>query len=129
MGQAGQVDPVVVAGLDEIALHDVTQAALWREGRLTLLTIEPEKLGLRRYELSELAGGDPAHNARMLQEVLAGRGTDAHNQAVALNTGALLWIAGRAADLQQGLKHALQTLQEGQAADTLRRLAEISHGA
>jgi anthranilate phosphoribosyltransferase len=117
------------SGLDEIALHGPTEAALLIGGAVEPLTIRPEALGLRARAAAELAGGAPEDNARWLQQLLAGRGSAAHNEAVALNTGALLWVAGRAETIGAGLEQALDALASGGAAERLRRWAEVSHGA
>jgi anthranilate phosphoribosyltransferase len=131
LGMLGCQAALVVhgAGLDEIALHAESQAAMWRDGRLERKTIEPRELSLERYPPEELRGGDPEHNARWLQALLRGEGSEAHNSAVALNAGALLWISGRTPDLEQGLQMAKETLLSGLVADTLSGLSEISHGA
>lgn len=116
-------------GLDEIALHGSTTAALWRDGRLTELEITPEEAGLSRQPLECLRGGNPATNAALLRALLAGKGHPAHRDAVALNAGALAWIAGKASTLGDGVGIALETIASGRAATRLRTWAELSHGA
>lgn len=116
-------------GSDELALHAPTVAARWHAGRVEALTIEPADLGIERRPLAELAGGDAAENARWLAQVLAGRGSPAHADVVALNAGALWWVAGRAPDLAGGVAAARAALAAGGAAERLRRWAEVSHGA
>ena len=117
------------AGLDEIALHDITTAAWLHDGVVEELTLSPELAGLSRAPLSALAGGDPAAGAIWLSTLLAGRGDPVHMDAVALNAGALLWIAGRARDFRDGVELAATILERGAARDRLDRLAELSHGA
>jgi anthranilate synthase/phosphoribosyltransferase len=114
------------AGLDELAVHGPTQAALWRDGQVTELTLTPRDAGLDEYPLEALAGGAPEENAVWLQGLLAGRGAPAHEAAVALNAGALLWITGGAADLAAGTRRALETLRGGAALRRLARLAELT---
>ncbi len=116
-------------GLDEIALHGPTTAALWRDGRVTELEITPEEAGLRRHPVAALAGGDPAENLGLLVAVLEGRGAAAHRDAVALNAGALHWIAGRSATLADGVAAAREAVAGGGAARRLARWGELSHGA
>jgi anthranilate phosphoribosyltransferase len=116
-------------GLDEIALHGKTVAAFWDGESVQRLSFHPESLGLRRRSRESLAGGSADDNARWLREVLAGRGPEEHQEVVALNTGALLWIAGLAGDLRQGYDLARETLHAGGAAGRLARWAEVSHGA
>jgi len=117
------------SGLDEIALHGPTTAALLRGGQVESLSIEPKPLGLQRCGIDALRGGDAAANAHWLQELLAGRGARPHADAVALNAGALYWISGRAPGLREGLDAARDALAGGGAAERLRRWAELSDGA
>jgi anthranilate phosphoribosyltransferase len=114
-------------GLDEIALHGVTTAALWREGHLTELEFTPEEAGLARQPVEALRGGGPATNAAFLRALLAGRGQPAHRDAVALNAGALAWIAGLASTLADGVALALDAIASGRAAERLHRWVERSH--
>ena len=131
LGMLGCEAALVVhgSGTDEIALHGPTTAALWRDGALETLTIDPDDLGIARQPLAALAGGDAEENARWLRDVLAGGGTAAHRDVVALNAAALWWIAGRAPTLPGALAVARDVLASGRAAARLRRWAEISHGA
>jgi anthranilate phosphoribosyltransferase len=116
------------AGLDEIALHGPTQGALLLAGTITDITISPEDAGLHEHPLEALAGGDPQENAAWLLRLLAGEATSAHNEAVAINAGALLWIAGKAKDLAAGAAQALAVIAAGKAKERLVRWGELSHG-
>ncbi len=116
-------------GLDEIALHGSTTAALWKDGRLTELEFTPEEAGLPRASIGDLQGGDPAENAVWLTGLLAGRAAPAHRAAVAINAGALAWIGGRAETLADGVTLALAAIDGGGAANRLARWVELSHGA
>lgn len=132
LGMLGCRGALVVhgAGLDEIALHGPTEAVrLLPSGEVEPMTIEPDQLGLHRCGIEELRGGGPEDNAVWLRELLEGEGRESHCQAVALNTGALLWICDDTVeDLAQGTKRALAALESGQAAERLSRWAEMSHG-
>jgi anthranilate phosphoribosyltransferase len=116
-------------GLDEIALHAPTTAALLRDGRVHELELAPEQVGLARYGLDRLAGGAPEHNAAALRALAGGDGAPAHAAAVALNAGALAWVCGAAPELGAGVERAQAALSSGRVADRLARLAEVSHGS
>lgn len=103
------------AGLDEIALHAETAAMRVHDGEVEAITITPEQAGLRRAAIEPLTGGDPEENARRLQAVLAGRGSETERGMVAINTGALLMTAGLADDLRAGTEAALAALGDGRA--------------
>ncbi|HTU10462.1 MAG TPA: anthranilate phosphoribosyltransferase [Allosphingosinicella sp.] len=115
-------------GLDEIALHDATEAVRLTDGRIEHVTITPEQVGLERAPLGTIRGGGPEENAERLKALLMGQGTAAERDAVALNAGALLATAGEVANLRQGVTLALDTLLSGRAMRTLRGLVEITNG-
>jgi anthranilate phosphoribosyltransferase len=131
LGLLGCESALVVhgSGIDEIAPHGPTQAALLRVGQVEELVIEPEQAGLERIGIDEIRGGGAEENAQWLFAVLAGRGSRAHTQAVALNAGALLWIADQAPTFKAGVVHADEIIHSGRAAERLRRFAECSRGA
>jgi anthranilate phosphoribosyltransferase len=118
-------------GLDEIALHGVTTAALWKDGRVTELEFTPEEAGLARYDIAALRGGDPAHNAKWLRGMLGGGNgvAPAHRAAVAVNAGALAWIAGLSDTLGTGVELALDAIDSGRCVQRLDRWVEVSQSA
>ena len=102
-------------GLDEIALHGPTQAVLVADGKLERMTIRPEDAGLAAAPLELLRGGDPKENAARLSATLEGRGGKAERDAVALNAGALLFVAGLAGSLHDGVTRAGELIDAGAA--------------
>lgn len=116
------------SGLDEVAVHGDTHAVLVDDGKLTPMVITPELMGLNRYPLSALVGGDAEHNAALTRAILDGRGDSAHVAAVAANAGALIYVAGLADSLHSGVAKAQQVMASGAAAALVQRLAEVSHG-
>lgn len=103
------------SGLDEIALHDVTTASLLMDGKVSDLTISPEDLGLNRSPIAAFEGGSVEVNAEMFVKILQGQGSDEHNQLIAANTGPLLYLAGLATDMKDGVGLAYNTLESGRA--------------
>ncbi|MBN2801982.1 MAG: anthranilate phosphoribosyltransferase [Deltaproteobacteria bacterium] len=116
-------------GLDEIAIHGTTKGALLKDGTITRMEFSPKDAGLKEFSLESIKGGSPQENSRTLRAVLEGRGPEAHNSAVAINAGALLWVAGKADSLKDGTSLAMDTILSGKSINTLNRLAEITNGA
>jgi anthranilate phosphoribosyltransferase len=60
-------------GLDE--LTTTTGSTLWgyADGQVWRSELDPADLGLPRAEVADLIGGDPAHNASVVRDVVAGR--------------------------------------------------------
>jgi anthranilate phosphoribosyltransferase len=114
------------SGLDEVALHGVTHAARLAGGEIDYLELTPEDAGLARAEIAALKGGGPEANAATLRALLSGKGEVAHDHAVALNAGALLWTAGLEASLRDGVARALQALKSGEAGRRLDAFVEAT---
>lgn len=115
------------SGLDEVALHGETRAIRLDGGVLTELELTPEDAGIERAPLNAVAGGEAAENGARLRALLAGRGERAETDIVALNAGALLMTAGRAATLREGTQLALDALRSGSAGRVLQTYIEASH--
>ncbi|MBP0440977.1 anthranilate phosphoribosyltransferase [Tianweitania sediminis] len=112
-------------GLDEMTTAGTTQVAAVQGGDVRTFTIEPESLGLQRVGMADLKGGDAAHNAEALRDVLAGTKTPYRDIAL-LNAAAALVIAGKSPDLQSGLLLAAHSIDNGDALSALDRLVHVS---
>ncbi|MFT2212915.1 anthranilate phosphoribosyltransferase [Rhizobium giardinii] len=115
-------------GLDEITTTGVTQVAALENGAIRTFELTPDDFGLETAMLADLKGGDGAHNAEALKGVLEGDATPYRDIALA-NAAAALVIAGRAADLHEGMDLGRQSLTSGAAKATLERLIRVSNAA
>jgi anthranilate phosphoribosyltransferase len=113
-------------GLDEITTTGPTAVVAWEDGAIRRFTIDPRELGLRLAQAEELRGGDPAHNAAALRDVLDGARTPYRDIGV-LNAAAALMVAGRVDSLQDGVTRAAQAIDTGASRAVLERLAAVSH--
>jgi anthranilate phosphoribosyltransferase len=112
-------------GLDEITTTGRTRVAEVRGGEVRMLELEPERFGLRRARLEDLAGGAPEENAAAVRRVFGGeRGPLA--DITALNAGAALYVGGAAATLEEGVERARETLASGAAERKLEELRSFS---
>lgn len=113
-------------GLDEMTTTGPTSVAELRDGAVRLFEVTPEEAGLPRGSAADLRGGDPAHNAEALRAVLKGARTPYRDIAL-LNAAGALVVADRAGSLREGTDMAARALDEGRAAETLRRLVAASN--
>ena len=89
--------------------------------------ITPEEFGFERCTKDDLKGGTPAENAEITRSIL--RGEKGHKRnAVLMNAGAALYIAGEAEDMKSGIALAAELIDSGKALDTLEKLIEVSNG-
>jgi anthranilate phosphoribosyltransferase len=110
--------------LDEAGLGDLTDMAVLEQGRVTRVAIDPRDLGLTSAPLTALKGGELLENTEILTAVLQGKGTTAQREAVALNAGLALQVAGvvPSDDLRAGVDRAKEVIASGAAWDKLQAL-------
>lgn len=113
-------------GMDEITTTGETHVAELREGQVRLFTITPEAVGLPRAALGDIVGGDPAHNAAALRDLLQGA-KGPYRDIVLLNTAAALLISDRVETLREGVELAGDVIDDGRAQGALDKLTAASH--
>jgi len=112
--------------LDEISLSAPTSVCEFDKGKFSRYTIKPEDLGLSLCSKSDLAGGQPEDNARITRAILAGK-KGPMRDAVLLNAGAGLYLAGKAESLGSGVKLAASLTDSGKAEAKLDEFVEKSN--
>ena len=83
----------------------------------------PEPLGIARAPQDSLRGGDAFENAGLVRAVLLGEGGP-RRDAVVMNAGFALWIAGLAESPREGIAAAEQAIDRGGAEATLRAVRD-----
>jgi anthranilate phosphoribosyltransferase len=118
------------AGMDELSVLGASVVAeLHADGRRDAYTVEPEDFGLRRAAYDEIAPlGDLRAEALRFIQVLAGRGHEACGDAACLNAAAVLYVAGQAVDLGDGLAQAREAVETGAALAKLQEWVAAQAG-
>jgi len=107
-------------GMDEVSPAGVTSVWEVRGPAIATWTINPAEHGLEWRDVRDLAGGEPAANARRIEGLLAGdRQDEPGRRALVLNAGAAIYVAGLAETLPEGLARAQSALDSGVAAAVL----------
>jgi anthranilate phosphoribosyltransferase len=109
------------SGMDELTTTGTTAVAEFRDGKVRRFEVAPEDAGLPRAPLDALKGGEPAHNAALMRDLLGGA-TGPLRDIVLLNSAAALIVAGRAETLRDGAALAAASLDSGAAKTVLDRL-------
>lgn len=116
-------------GMDEITTTSSTLVWEVEEGRVREGRVHPEELGLDTADLPDLRGGNAEENARIIrEEVLSGRPGPRRDIAV-LNAAAALYVAGKAADLREGIALAEASIDSGRALQKLEQMIRFSREA
>ena len=100
-------------GLDEISISGPTHIQTIGFA-LPSDVITPEDAGLPRHSAEAIKGGDAAYNAAALRRLLMGE-SGAYRDAVLLNAGAALVVAGHAATISEGVEEAAEAIDKGLA--------------
>ncbi len=107
------------SGMDEISNTGETQVAELNGGKISRYSLTPEKLGIKRVSVNEIAGGTPEENARDIVEVLKGK-KGAKSDIIIINAGAALLVGGKVENLNPGIKMANQSINSGAALEKLK---------
>ena len=129
MANLGVVRGMVVYGqdkLDEISMCAATSVCEIKDGKFISYEITPEQFGYERCEKGALTGGTPEENAKITMEILSGADKGPKRQAVCLNAGAAIYIAGKADTIEAGIRKAEQIIDEGLALKKLEQFREES---
>lgn len=125
----GVQNAMVVYGqdkLDEISMSAATTVCEIKNGQFDSYVLEPEQFGFAKCSKEELAGGNPQENAAITRRILEGEKSSRRN-AVALNAGAGLYVAGRTATLSEGVQMAERLLDSGAALNRLEEFIRYSN--
>jgi len=127
LGDLGLKRAMVVSshdGLDEISISAPTQVSELKAGKVNTFDITPEELGLKRYPIEEVLGGEPAVNAALIREVFAGERRGAYRDIVLANAAACIYVGGEAASHREGVAIAAEVIDSGAASRKLNHLIE-----
>ncbi|NJM98510.1 MAG: anthranilate phosphoribosyltransferase [Phormidesmis sp. RL_2_1] len=129
--QLGMQEAMVLHGretLDEAGLGKETDVFVVSNGSLSQEVLNPKAFDLTPAPLSALKGGELEENTTILRNVLQGKGTQAQQDAVALNAALALKVGGLAqgatfeAACADGVKQAQEIIKSGAAWEKLEQL-------
>lgn len=114
-------------GIDDFTVTGPTKVSeLNEDGTVATYVVTPEEMGLGRYGVEDLMGGDAATNAAALRGILAGGVTGAKRDIVCFNAGAALYLAGRVATIADGVASAQELIDSGTAHSLLETYIEAN---
>jgi anthranilate phosphoribosyltransferase len=109
-------------GLDEVSPLGPTHVIEVLGGSTRQWTIRPDEHGFKNIAREDLAGSEPAENARIIGEILKGGGPAGARAAIILNAGAAVYVSGRVKSYADGVGAATKSIDSGQAKSVLERL-------
>ena len=115
-----------VEGLDEISISGQTMVGELKDGRITEYTVHPEQFGLPVHDGRTLKAGSVEESRAMLIAALENK-AGAPRDIVALNAGAAIYVADKAASIQDGVDKALEVIASGAVRDKLAKFIECTN--
>lgn len=112
--------------LDEISISAPTSVCEIRDGAMKSYVLTPEEFGMSRCSKEELEGGTPEENAVIALNILKGE-KGPKRDAVLLNSGAALYIAKKAASIEEGINIAREIIDSGAALKQLEKFIHLSN--
>jgi anthranilate phosphoribosyltransferase len=98
-----------------------------KNGKIDYYSINPRDFGLKIHDEAELIGGDAKFNSIAMLDILSDKNS-AYKDAVIINSGAGIYIAGIANSISDGINIAKEKISNGEAKEKLKKLIEISNG-
>ncbi len=113
--------------LDEISAVGETAICEFANGRYTTYEITPEEFGFARCTKEDLVGGTPEENAQITRDILSGKDQSGRRATVLMNAGAALYIADKAASMEEGVKMAAELIDSGAALKAMEDFVKESN--
>ena len=114
------------AFLDELStLGENVLAEFYQDCGFASSTLGPANFPLQPATLADLAGGSSQVNAAIVRSILNGTERGPKRDAVLLNGGAALFVAGKVKSIGAGWTHAAELIDSGRAAAKLNQLISI----
>jgi anthranilate phosphoribosyltransferase len=118
-------------GMDEISTAGKSRVWELQDGEITNYNVSPEDFGFSMAAMETIKGGTPAENALLLRSVLEGKRCPGRD-VVLMNAAAAMVVGNKTkhpsglSALQEGIKIAEDTIDNGKALDKLQLLIKVS---
>jgi len=108
-------------GMDEISPFEVTNVVELKKNKITELTIDPKKLGIKFDNKKNLEGQDPNYNASKIIDIFSGTMNE-FSEAVCLNSAAALIVYDKLEKYNEAYEYSKDYLSSGKALTHLKRI-------
>lgn len=112
--------------LDEVSLSDSTYCCEIIDGVEREYYVTPEDFGLNRVNKSDIVGGEPDENARIMRDILSGVRGPCRDSVVA-NSAMCFYLAGKVSSLRAGALMARSLLDSGAAYNVFSSFVEATN--
>jgi anthranilate phosphoribosyltransferase len=113
-------------GMDEISPSERTVYAEVENGSVSEGELHPEDFDVSPIDLSDIRGGGPEENEEITRQLLSGDGPGPVEDVIAINAGAVTYLAGEADDFVDGANKVRTAIRSGDAEQSLEELVEYT---
>jgi anthranilate phosphoribosyltransferase len=118
--------------MDEISTIGKTKVALLENGHISIKEIYPEDFGFSRSKSDQIKAPETIEeNIKVVQDLLKGKKSSDNEEArlklCLVNAAAILFIAGKAKNLEEGVQIAKNSIESGKAIEELLKIVDISN--
>lgn len=112
--------------LDELTVTCKSMVAELKEGVVKTYQLDPQELGIKKWALHDLMGGNADENAQIALAILRGEETEAKRDTSVLNAAAAIYVAGKASSISEGIEMAAESIDSKKALDKLNEFINFS---
>lgn len=113
-------------GLDEVTICGKTFISEGRDGIIKNYSISPNDFGLKTYDISEIKGGEPDENAKIIRNIFNKKEQGAKRDIVILNSALALYTFNKVSNIKDGIELATNAINSGLVLNKLNEYIEIS---
>lgn len=113
-------------GLDEVTLSDNTKVCELRDGEIIEYIFDPSKYGFNKCSKEDLVGGDIEENKQIALDILNGK-EGPKKDVIILNSGLAIYLVKDGLSLEDSIKLARETIDEGRALEQLNKYIRLSN--
>jgi anthranilate phosphoribosyltransferase len=118
---------VHAGGMDEISTITPTNILELKGGKIVAREVDARDLGINPTDVEALAAPNAEIGAELIRNIVSGKELGPCRDIVVLNASAAIITAGLAQDFPAGMELAQNAISNGQAAESLKKLIEVSN--
>jgi len=111
-------------GLDEISPYAKTNIVQLKDGKISEITVDPNKLNIGANKFEDLLGDDAKFNAGKIIDIFKGKDND-FSKAVCLNTAAGLIVAEKHSSFNNAYEDARKHILSGKTYISLKKIQNV----
>jgi|TARA_B100001093_G_scaffold445041_1_gene448455 anthranilate phosphoribosyltransferase len=111
-------------GLDEISPYAKTNVVQLKDGKLTEIIIDPQKLNINADKFENLVGDDAHYNAKRIIGIFKGEDND-FSKTVCLNAAAGLIVGEKFSEFFEAYSHAREFILSGKTYSHLEKIQDV----